>query len=94
MVVTCCSNACYSSYALVANFRTNFGNTEFWEVGYHINKELGAMIADPGVSPWKTLWVLRCAAGLGSTVITSNLARVARMCDNSLTYFAQRCKFI
>ena len=67
--------------------KSSFGSADWWPAGYHLNKELAALLASP--SAWDLLWFLRCSEDSALSVISSHQARLARLCENSLTYFAQ-----
>lgn len=67
--------------------RSTFGSAEWWPAGYHLNKELAAVLASP--ASWDLVWFLRCTENSALSVMTSHQTRLARLCENSLTYFAQ-----
>lgn len=67
--------------------RSSFGEATWWPSGYHLNKELPAVLASP--PSWDRLWLLRCAENTASSVVTISSCRAARMCENSLNYFIQ-----
>lgn len=67
--------------------RNSFGNVPWWPGGYHLNKELAAILAYP--PSWELQWLLRCTEKTAATVITTSPARLGKMCENSLNYFVQ-----
>ena len=67
--------------------RSTFGAVTWWSGGYHLNMELAAILAYP--SSWDTQWLVRCAEKAAATVITNRPARLEKLCENSLNYFAQ-----
>ena len=67
--------------------RSSFGNVSWWPSGYHLNKELPAILAFP--PSWEAQWLLRCSEKAAASVITNSPARLVKMCENSLNYFAQ-----
>ena len=67
--------------------RNSFGSVAWWPNGYHLNKELAAILAFP--PSWDTQWLLRCSEKKAASIITNFPARLGKMCENSLNYFAQ-----
>jgi len=67
--------------------KTTFGAAPWWPGGYHLNKDLASIITSE--QSWEPYWVLRCSEGTAHSIVTSHQVRLARMCENSLNYFAQ-----